>query len=146
MTQYHQLDQRERWIIMCMVQEEGLSRAAAAHAVGCSTRTVTRVLRLHRTTNDVITHHRGGRQREYTQRQMKRLDQLIEYNPAETADGLRAMMGPSAPWVSDQTLRHYRRQLNFSRRQQGIALFDTPQQIEKRHAWARQHRNDPINK
>jgi hypothetical protein len=127
-----------------MLEEEGLTRRQAAQAVGCTTRTVSRVLALHRDTGEVEAHHGGGRQTAYAPRRMRRLDVLIEQNPHATASGLRALMGPSAPPITDRTMRKYRRQLIYTRRRQGIQLYDTPAYVSRRKAWARQHRNDSI--
>lgn len=53
-------------------------------------------------------------------------------------------MGTAAPRISERTMRKYIRELNFSRRRESVESFDKPQYIERRKAWARQHRDDDI--
>lgn len=134
----------ERWIIVRMVEEQGQTRQQTAQAVRCSTRTVSRIIRLHRDTGDVVEQHAGGRKHAYNPKQMRRLDTLIQQNKHATASGLRVLMGPRAPPITDRTMRKYRRELTFTRRREGIELFDSPEYEKRRIDWAKQHRNDPI--
>ena len=143
-TSFHHLSAVERWIVVRMVTEQGLSQREAAEAVGCSTRTVKRIIALHRDTGDVLQQHGGGREHAYSPRQMRRLHTLIEQNPHATAQGLVGLMGPSAPLISDRTMRKYIRELNMSRRREGTESFDTPRYIALRRAWAHRHRDGDI--
>lgn len=141
---FDHLTERDRWVAVRGCTELGLNRAVVATQIGCSVRTVGRVLSLFRETGDVREEHGGGRPHGYNKRQMQRLSALIRDNSNATAAGLIALMGPQAPQISEQTMRQYRRDLGFTRRREGIALYDTPQQVEKRHRWALQHRGDDI--
>lgn len=69
--QFHHLTPAERWVIVRMVRDQHQTHAAAAVAVNCTVRTVTRVLSQFRDTGDVITHHGGGREHAYTLHQMR---------------------------------------------------------------------------
>ena len=136
---FHQLLPVERWSVVRMVEELGLTHAQAAAAVNCTPRTIDRVIRQHTLTGDVTTSHGGGREHAYSPAQMRRLDRLISQHRNATAAGLRVLMGPSAPQINDRTMRRYRRDLDYTRRRQGISVEDTPRQHELRVAWARQH-------
>jgi transposase len=141
---YHHLSPAERWIIVRSVEEQSQSLSAVAEALNCSTRTVKRVLALYRRTRDVIEQHGGGRQHVYSQRQMQRLHTLAIHNPHATSTALRGLMGPSAPPISDRTLRRYLREINIVQRKEGVEVVDTPRLHALRLAWAQQHRDDPI--
>jgi transposase-like protein len=141
---YHHLSPAQRWSIVREIEDEGSTLQHTAQAVGCSVATVKRIVSLFRSTGGIEERHGGGAEHVYSASQMRRLDRLIHKHPHETAAGLRQLMGPSAPHISDRTMGRYRRDLNYSRRRQGILLHDTPQQAAKRRAWVRQHRNDPI--
>src|SRR6201985_1862552 len=144
---FHHLTPVERWMMVRMAREQGMTRdavAAVAAVVPCSKRTVTRILSLFRTTGDVVEQLGGGRAHAYSPRQMQRLHQLVLQNPHATAAGLVGLMGPNAPHISERTMRKYIRELNISRRREGTESFDTPRYIALRTTWAHQHRDDDI--
>ena len=141
---FHHLSAVERWMIVRMVREQGMTRGQAAAVVPCSKRTVTRILSLFRNTGDVLKQHGGGRAHAYSPRQMERLRTLVKQNPHATAAGLIGLMSRSAPQISERTMRKYLRELNMSLRREGTESFDTPRYIALRKAWAHQHRDDDI--
>jgi transposase len=128
-----------------MVCEQDKTHHEAAEAVDCSRPAVSNTIKHYEDTGEVETHHGGGRSRAYDQNQMRRLSTLIQSHDNATAAELITLMGPSAPHISEQTMRAYRRQLIFTRRKGHVKPIDKAQHIVERHRWACQHRSDPIS-
>lgn len=141
---YRHLTPEQRWAAVRGCTELGLTRAVVAQQLGTTVRSIGRLLQLFRDTGDIVERHAGGRDREYSHAEMRRLDLVCYFNPHANAAGLIELMGPRAPPISERTMRKYRRELGYTRRREGIQLYDSPRYIAERHAWAQQHRNDPI--
>ena len=75
---------------------------------------------------------------------MQQLRQLLSTTPELTVLSLQREMGPSAPPISERTLRRYRAELNLTRRHRSVTTAPNAKHDMLRHAWAWEHRRAPV--
>jgi transposase len=129
-----------------MVERQHLSRAEAAQALHVSPQTVRNTMaHFHRTGHFHDDDHPGA-PRAYDEEDMETLRDFILQHRNATAAGLLRLMGPSAPSISERTIRRYRRELNMTPHRGRITAKQSGKHHEARKAWAWEHRRDDATK
>lgn len=136
------LSPAERLKILNMVMNDNLSYREVARLTGHNHSTVSRTVAKFNETGEIVEHVSGGRNTEYEEDDLYRLDCLIDQNPSASAATLIDMMGTSAPQISEETMCRYRKALGFSRRRPHAWQSDTARTTRERLSWAREHEDD----
>jgi transposase len=142
-TQMH-LSPATRRAVVDLVEEGHVPRVDVARALHCSPSTVTNTIERFHRTGELHDAPRTGPLREYGDEEMERLRHVIREGANLTAAGLIRAMGPSAPRVSERTIRRYRRQLDFTPRKGRITAKQSGTHNEARKAWAWEQRRAQV--
>jgi len=133
-----------RRALVDLVEEGHLPRVQVARLFHCSPQTVSNTIERFHSTGDLHDVHGGGPLREYSDDEMERLRQLISERDNLTAAALIREMGPSAPPVSERTMRRYRRQLGLTPRKGRITAKQSGSHEQARKDWAWEHRRAKV--
>jgi transposase len=137
------LDVGERWRVISMKLDQGMSTRQIAGIIKCSTHTVYNILNLFRQTDDVVERRGRGGRNSLTTEERRVLRQLFYNYRTETSARINDRFSRrTGRFISSRTIRNYRRSLGFHPVHARTQPLINSGHAEQRFFFSQQHIDD----
>jgi transposase len=133
----------DRWRVVSMRQDQGISSCHIARVINCSVQTVYNILELFYETNDVVERQGRGGGNSLTDGEIFILRQILYRYPYETSNQINhRFYRRTGTFVTPRTIRNYRTRLGFRPVHARIQPLLNQNHADNRLAFCQRHIND----